>query len=112
MTGMMKKYMSVALPSFPNYEKQEPQIRRTKIYLKYVNYFTDFCESDGGDLAIVFQNIVEFEKYETAAMLGKLVTSSSKVLEVTSQNYCHIGAYLAISDKFNFPEWFSIQCNK
>ena len=36
-------------------------------------------------------NIVEFEKYETAAMLKKLVTSQGKVLELTSQNYCHIG---------------------
>ena len=38
-----------------------------------------------------FPNIVEFEKYETAAMLRKLVTSQGKVLELTSQNYCHIG---------------------
>ena len=34
---MMKKYMFVALPSFLNYEKQEPQIRRAnQSQLKYI----------------------------------------------------------------------------
>ena len=43
--------MFVASPSFLNYEDQKNQPVTIKIYLNSVNYFSDFCESDGGDVA-------------------------------------------------------------